>query len=308
MSEYKPLVVYHAHCLDGICSAYIAHTYFKSVGVTPEFLPLDYSQRESIFNHDLKDRQVYVLDFSFTPKQTLSILDEAANLIWLDHHKSAIEDWESLPLADEEVENLVDAVIVLDITRSGAGLTWDYFYPHRALPAIVAAIEDRDLWRFKYAGTKEICAYMYSLPQDVGYDELWERWDEAFAEHEENPLSTVSYGALLLREQRESLKKALAATAMCCTLMGRKGRCANLPPQFASEGGHALALESETFGATWFVQKDGTVKWSLRSIGDYDVSEIAKAWHGGGHKNAAGFTLSLRSHYHILNQMFGALG
>jgi nanoRNase/pAp phosphatase (c-di-AMP/oligoRNAs hydrolase) len=32
-------------------------------------------------------------------------------------------------------------------------------------------------------------------------------------------------------------------------------------------------------------------KWSisLRSVGDFDVSEIAKARGGGGHKNAAGF-------------------
>ncbi len=29
--------------------------------------------------------------------------------------------------------------------------------------------------------------------------------------------------------------------------------------------------------------------WSLRSRGDFDVGEVAKARGGGGHKNAAGF-------------------
>jgi nanoRNase/pAp phosphatase (c-di-AMP/oligoRNAs hydrolase) len=60
---------------------------------------------------------------------------------------------------------------------------------------------------------------------------------------------------------------------------------------FASEAGNVLARESGTFGATWFKDKDGNVRWSLRSIGDYDVSIIAKQFKGGGHKNAAGFTL-----------------
>jgi phosphoesterase RecJ-like protein len=35
---------------------------------------------------------------------------------------------------------------------------------------------------------------------------------------------------------------------------------------------------------------DGTVKLSLRSRGDVDVETIARAWGGGGHKNAAGCT------------------
>jgi phosphoesterase RecJ-like protein len=37
---------------------------------------------------------------------------------------------------------------------------------------------------------------------------------------------------------------------------------------------------------------DGTVKLSLRSRGEVDVESIARAWGGGGHKNAAGCTRS----------------
>jgi len=33
--------------------------------------------------------------------------------------------------------------------------------------------------------------------------------------------------------------------------------------------------------------------WNLRSIGDFDVSEVAKVFGGGGHKNAAGFSTEL---------------
>lgn len=51
-----------------------------------------------------------------------------------------------------------------------------------------------------------------------------------------------------------------------------------------------MAKKSETFGMTWCVGENGQVFVSLRSIGDYDA--IAKAYGGGGHRNAAGFKTS----------------
>ncbi len=39
-------------------------------------------------------------------------------------------------------------------------------------------------------------------------------------------------------------------------------------------------------------QPDGTFRVSLRSKGDVDVRSVAKRWQGGGHKNAAGCTMT----------------
>ena len=44
------------------------------------------------------------------------------------------------------------------------------------------------------------------------------------------------------------------------------------------------------FAAYYFDRADGKRQWGLRSVGDFDVSEVAKTLGGGGHKNAAGFT------------------
>jgi nanoRNase/pAp phosphatase (c-di-AMP/oligoRNAs hydrolase) len=75
---------------------------------------------------------------------------------------------------------------------------------------------------------------------------------------------------------------------------GEIGLAVNCSPQFSSDVGHKLALLSGTFGCTWQVENflTGGAKFSLRSNGDYDVSAIAKANGGGGHKNAAGFYMS----------------
>ena len=43
----------------------------------------------------------------------------------------------------------------------------------------------------------------------------------------------------------------------------------------------------------WFERGDGKIQFSLRSNGDIDVSAIAKIYNGGGHKNAAGFQMTL---------------
>ena len=73
---------------------------------------------------------------------------------------------------------------------------------------------------------------------------------------------------------------------------GANGLAANCPPHLQSDVGHELANQSGTFGLLWFIDKDNNCRCSLRSNGDYDVSAIAKAYGGGGHRNAAGFKTS----------------
>lgn len=46
---------------------------------------------------------------------------------------------------------------------------------------------------------------------------------------------------------------------------------------------------NDTFAMGWWQRGDGEFQYSLRSRGDFDVSELAKKYGGGGHKNAAGF-------------------
>ena len=51
---------------------------------------------------------------------------------------------------------------------------------------------------------------------------------------------------------------------------------------------YALAIEN-IFFAVFIVEKDGVIKLSLRSKGDFEVDKIAKKYFdGGGHNNAAG--------------------
>lgn len=71
------------------------------------------------------------------------------------------------------------------------------------------------------------------------------------------------------------------------------GLAANAPAFLASDLGHELANRSGTFGLVWSMAADRMAHCSLRSNGDYDVSAIAKVFGGGGHRNAAGFSVEM---------------
>jgi nanoRNase/pAp phosphatase (c-di-AMP/oligoRNAs hydrolase) len=69
----------------------------------------------------------------------------------------------------------------------------------------------------------------------------------------------------------------------------RDGLAINAPAEYASDIGSLLAIKSGTYGAVWTYWGAGKYQVSLRSVGDFDVSKIAKYYGGGGHRNAAGF-------------------
>jgi nanoRNase/pAp phosphatase (c-di-AMP/oligoRNAs hydrolase) len=55
--------------------------------------------------------------------------------------------------------------------------------------------------------------------------------------------------------------------------------------------------DGHPFAASWFQRTDGKFVYSLRvRDGDFDVSEFAKQFGGGGHAKAAGFTVDRLVH------------
>lgn len=135
----KTYVLFHHPCADGFTAAWVA----SSVLFEPILVPCHYGM--PVPNLEAP-ANVYVLDFSF-PRAVLEDWHRRhANLVVLDHHKSVIKDLAGLPY------------VTLDVERSGARLTWDHFFPegNRALPALVAYVEDRDLWRWALPHTSAV--------------------------------------------------------------------------------------------------------------------------------------------------------
>lgn len=260
MTFNKVLVIYHKNCLDGFGSAFAAWLHF---GDSAEYLPMSYDDAPP----NVEGKDVYIVDFSFKRPILDEMLKKAKFVKVIDHHKTAYEDLKDFPLA------------LFDMERSGAVLTYQYFHSTE-VPKLLLHIQDRDLWQFKLDGTKEITTALYeTVPFEF---EVWQKLDC----DELLKIGTV------LRTIHEKEVSNLAKRAHLISFNEVVGLAVNTNAKYSSELGNLLAQESETFGATYsFNGKRELWEFQLRSIGDFDVSVIAKQYGGGGHKNAAGFSV-----------------
>ena len=289
----KNLVIYHDNCMDGFAAAWAASKFLPKDSTI--FAACNYGQSPPAMISGMEC--IYIVDFSFPRETLVEMCRFAKNVVVLDHHKTAQEalsNWFDKP---------ANLCIEFNMHNSGARITWDYFAArnhasHNGLyvPLLIDYVEDRDLWKFSLQHSKEINAYIANIPKSFpNYEEMNRCLGYKFEECQR-------IGAHLLL-QHQTICEQIANDAREITLhISEKegsvscaktytGLASNCTGQFASEVGNLLAIRSGTFGATYCSSKDGAVKWSLRSCEDYDVSNIAKHFGGGGHKNAAGFTL-----------------
>lgn len=310
----KHLVLYHANCTDGFGAAFAA---WLKLGDDAEYVPMNYlpndlspseaweqlSQR--IPSKMNTDREVYILDFSLPKPVMDKLMEVSGKVVWLDHHKTAFEMWcEDGERNRCEQSNGRDYVL-LDNNKSGAYLAWEYFHPETPVPLLIRHIDDRDRWQFKIDGTREFNAALRSM--EPWSFEQWQRL--CFSEVEY--LGLISAGEGILRAHDQHVQ-SIAQGAKDCWIKGPTielpgsfldgvvrgwdgGKVVNCPPAFTSDVGHKLAKDCGTYGLMWHTVDGVEARCSLRSDGDYDVSAIAKQFGGGGHKNAAGFSVPLQA-------------
>ncbi|MDD2989830.1 MAG: DHHA1 domain-containing protein [Zoogloea sp.] len=274
----KPLIIYHAHCADGFGAAWAAYRRFGADGA--EYLPMEYKDPrvslsgfggELTFPTEVAGRDIYIFDFSFPRAVMEHLILTSSALYWRDHHKTAFEAIERDP---GEVYRHVDHGAGVDVLLHG-GLS---------VPFFLRLIEDRDLGRLwkpggaAYPATRDFNTGLRSEPY------TFENFDCA----EQCWVEIADTGRSMNRLYDRQVAD-LVANRHTTKLGDWAGFAVNCPGQFASDVGNALALLAGGIGVTWFVDKDGTVCVSLRSIGDVDVSAIAVQMGGGGHLNAAGF-------------------
>lgn len=104
----------------------------------------------------------------------------------------------------------------------------------------------------------------------------------------QRPISDlVAEGIALERKQLQDVKTLVPMTRRRMRIAGYDVSVANLPVTIVSDAGNVMA-QDEPFAACYWDDHMGR-NFSLRSIGDFDVSAVAKLYGGGGHRNAAGF-------------------
>jgi oligoribonuclease NrnB/cAMP/cGMP phosphodiesterase (DHH superfamily) len=262
----KPICIYHGNCADGFGAAWVVR---KALG-DADFHAGVYQQPPP----DVTDRDVLIVDFSNKRNVLLEMAETARTIQVIDHHKTAAEDLKFLPVPN------IDATF--DMEHSGAILTWMHFYPDQEPPQLLKHIEDRDLWRFALPGTREIQANVFSYPY------FFDIWD-ALMRRDVKDL--IAEGQAIERKHFKDIDELLGVVTRRMDIGGYNVPIANLPYIHVSDAAHKLATGEPFAGCYWDTPK-GRV-FGLRSTdAGVDVSEIAKQYGGGGHRNASGFTVS----------------
>jgi oligoribonuclease NrnB/cAMP/cGMP phosphodiesterase (DHH superfamily) len=261
------MCIYHDNCSDGFAAAWVVR---RALRGTVDFHRATYGSAPP----DVAGRDVFIVDFSYRRRVLLEMVSDAESLTILDHHISAKDDIVGLP----------GAITRFSVGLSGCMLAWKYFFPNETPPKLLQHIQDRDLWLFHLDDTREICAALYSFPFDFALFDLWCNCDQL--------PGLVADGVAIERKNAKDLVELLDSNTRFITFAGHYVPSANLPPYLASAAGNELS-KANAFAIIWHDTRDG-VRVSLRSQreGGLDVSQIAKIYGGGGHRNAAGFTVS----------------
>jgi oligoribonuclease NrnB/cAMP/cGMP phosphodiesterase (DHH superfamily) len=284
-------VLYHKADYDGLMSGAICKFFLEENQYEVMMVPLDYG--DPIPEIPI-DEMVYLVDLSFPE------LMGRENLIWIDHHKSAIEQWDSPDIRGIRIDGV-----------AACRLCWQWFahsefvhhlgleeYRSRMVkePDLVRLLGEYDVWDHRDPDTKTL--QLGLQVHDIGIEDLvsliWR-----------SPSNQRSYLDEWMSDG-EVIQKYISSVNR------RKVNESSYQLQFEDlnfvvlnqTGGNSLSFE----GYEKFDEVDACMLWRYTG-GDkitvslyhkpggeeHDLSIIARNWGGGGHRGACGFSLKLDS-------------
>jgi len=260
------VVLYHKNCPDGFGAAWAA---WKKFGKRAKYIGVNHQEPPP---SNFSGKHIYMLDFTYPREHTLHVLKNAKSLTILDHHKSAKD------------VTLLAPVHRFARNHSGAALSWNFFHYGKKIPRWLLYIEDLDLWRRKLPHTEDARAALNTYPYD------FKVWDRLMREFDNTALRAKYFqkGAHIIEFQRRAVKRIID-DAQLVIFYGYRTLAANTPT-FTDEVGYEITKLCPPIGVVWSY-RGGKLIVSLRSNGKVDVSKLAKKLGGGGHKQAAAFTL-----------------
>jgi oligoribonuclease NrnB/cAMP/cGMP phosphodiesterase (DHH superfamily) len=266
--------LYHANCTDGKGSALAAWMKHGDEGC--KYIPVQYDEKPPKMK---KGAEIYILDFSYPGLTLEKMAKKHESIVILDHHKTAQSTLESVRLPDN-----INAVF--DMERSGAVISWEYFHPNTDVPELLLHIQDRDLWQWEMNGTKDILTGLNLVDDFRNWKTYLTAWHDTL----------IIRGSAVNQFIQIQIDNVLSSEPQWITVGGDKIPVFNIPGFMISEClAQALKLYPDSPYAEAYFDIPGKRICSLRSRAgsDVDVSEIAQQFGGGGHRNAAGYSLEI---------------
>lgn len=269
--------IIHHNDLDGHCAGAIALKKFPEA----ELIEMNYGWPFP-WNKIKQNETVIMVDFGLQPFSDMIKLATHANLIWIDHHKSALEDARKCGFSVQGLRK--DG-------KAGCELTWKYFFPDEPTPRAVTLLGRFDVWDLEYSPL--IMPFKYGMEaRDTCPDNAY-LWDTLLKDDRDTHrlMEDILKGGHAIEKftQRKWATQAKDA-AFEVEFDGLKCIAMNIP-----------GYGSLPFKSVWDPKKHDAMmsfgwvdgKWTVGLYTDnkpgVDVSKTAKAYGGGGHAGSSGF-------------------
>lgn len=275
---------YHSSDLDGHCSGAIV----KHACPECEMHPINYED-EFPWNEIEQGERVFMVDFTLQPFEQMIALNKRASLIWIDHHKTAIEESQKHDLS-----------LILsgyrDRSYAACVLTWEYLFPNNDMPEEIRFLGLYDVWDHENPDVYSFQMGMRLRETDPVTATIQQWWSLIFDNsgwHKEFLQQVISEGEIIITYQNQTNAKLSLSCAFEIELDGLKFIAANVQ-----------GVDSKFFNAVWnderhdamlpFGWKKGQWTASMFTTPEkisqgVDVGQIARIHGGGGHAGAAGF-------------------
>lgn len=293
----KALIIYHQArpgilCPDGAMAAAIAHLHYENHTVPHQFMG---------------DRYRHADDYPALPDFDLPEGTDEITIVDFSYPRAWLEHWRSLGLTVTVIDHhepkfkLIGdfAGAVLDAGECGATLAWRHFFPESDPPELLLHVKRRDIGADGYYEDK--CPESEAINEGLGKvrHQVWSAMgDQVFVSLAETLLTpdlipVMQKSGEQLIEQRDQIVAAACDRATLKTLGGHEVPYLELgsdEARYVSQIGNALCKVFPTHPFSWCVTPDGGSSLrSARNLSNFDVSEVAAQFGGGGHRNAAGF-------------------
>jgi oligoribonuclease NrnB/cAMP/cGMP phosphodiesterase (DHH superfamily) len=282
-------ILYH-NDMDGKCAAHVVLWLDPEAEPGTCLIPMQYGM-DVPFDSIGKDEKVYILDFSIEPEDMIKLLKITEGVVWIDHHKSAMQKYENFKFFDKsdpdhhfewDANNIQGT---RDIHDAGCYLTYRWFGRGKAqlVPEYIILIGDRDTWQWKFGDrTKWFFAGIESWDTSPT-SKTWEMMRE-------DPDSFIADGKVIQRYKDIQQREYILENGFWVEF--HDYNCYVVNGRYSLQPFEACVPEADIW-LTFRYLKDGYWMVSLYST-KVDVSEIAKQYQfhgkkGGGHKGAAGF-------------------
>jgi oligoribonuclease NrnB/cAMP/cGMP phosphodiesterase (DHH superfamily) len=276
---------------DGWCAAYWVRKRFNNTN-PEDFIMIDYGMDTDWFSKIQKDEKVIIVDFSLEPDMMRKLLKKTKDIIWIDHHISAIEKYKDF---DEDIAGLRYNGIAASV------LTYCYFFemkdgkisfdpetmPQKA-PWFTKYIGDHDVWKYEFGEeTAHFKLGLDALGVMLPTDSIWEKL------YNLDKVKEIINNGTIIEKYRDAMgKKSSELYGFEWKFDGYKAFCLN-NCFGGSEWFGDLIKKYDLVCAFLYIGENDSWEYSLYTDKDHvDVSKIAENYpdklSGGGHKKAAG--------------------